>query len=97
MKQTIKEGDSVSMINWCERITGEIIVRTFFGKNFSNKQVNGKNISLELANVFLALGDHSFSLEKIVKSNFVTLHYWNNELFWSAKERDLIKRARAIV
>ena len=96
MLQTVKEDQPVSLINWCERVTGEAVVRVFFGKNFSTRQLNGRNISLELADIMINVGEYNFSAVKIFKTNVFGENYYDHDYLLSDYEKALKKRVVAL-
>ncbi len=72
-----------------KKITGSVIIRSFFGYDFTPK-INNKESTVEIADITDDIVEYSFTPYYIFKTAFLWTH--SDKIFRSAKERDIFRR-----
>ena len=73
-------------------------MRSFFGENFIGKQIDGKNITLEVADLVAEMGRYTYHPTRLLKSNIFGNYYWDRFPFlMNSYEKDLKFRIMRLV
>ncbi len=85
---------SINCLKECERITGEVVLQSFFGKDFTGKEINGKPITVELATL---IGDLCFYTVKTPRYVLKRILFGATQapyIFQNQTEKALTKRVQ---
>ncbi|CAD8207201.1 unnamed protein product [Paramecium pentaurelia] len=82
-------GDNV--LQFLELITGQIVIRSFFGKSAEGVKINNKEIQIEIADLLNDMGELRFKSKYFfIKSFFLGTKGWN--FFPTQNEKQLLQR-----
>ncbi|CAK65177.1 unnamed protein product (macronuclear) [Paramecium tetraurelia] len=80
-----------NILEFLELITGQVVIRSFFGKSADGVQINKKKIQIEIADLLNELGEVRFKSKYLfVKRFFLGTKSWG--FFPTNKEKELLQR-----
>lgn len=79
------------VIDYCTHITGDVVARSFFGKDLRDCQVNGKSLLLEISMLINDISHHYVTdLWFGLRFQILSYNVWN--YFLTSYEKSLYRR-----